>query len=283
MDYRSFLFVPADQPRKIERAADGPADAMIIDLEDAVAGPRKEEARKITADFLAGGHKGPAPLVRVNALSTGLTEADVRATARLRPAGYVLPKCEGAADIDALARLVASHGGGEIPILAIATETVRAVRSLMRSDWSHPALGGLTWGGEDLLAQMGALRNRGDDGTYLSPFILARDLTLFAALEAGVAAVDAVYTAYKDTDGLAAESRRASDLGFTGKMAIHPAQIDPIHAAFRPDAAQIDWAMRVKDALAATEGGAASLDGEMLDMPHLRRAERILARAADRG
>lgn len=279
MDHRSYLFVPADQPRKIDRAAEGPADAMILDLEDAVALPRKDAARAIAAGFLAGARDGPACLVRVNALSTGLTGADVAATARLRPAGYVLPKCEGPADIDALARLVALHGGGDIPILAIATETVRAVRGLMRSDWSHPALGGLAWGAEDLLADLGALRNRGAEGAYLPPFALARDLVLFAAAEAGVAAVDAVFTDFRNAAGLAAESRAAADAGFAGKMAIHPAQIDPIHAAFRPDAALVDWAWRVRDALAASGGAATALGGEMVDRPHLRRAERILARA----
>lgn len=284
MDYRSYLFVPADQPRKLAGAAAGPADAIILDLEDAVGLAQKDAARQIVAGFLAAGHgahpSGPARLIRVNALATGMTEADVIATARHRPAGYVLPKCAGPADVEALARLVATHRGGDVPILAIATETVRAVRSLMRSDWSHPALGGLTWGGEDLMADLGALRNRDAAGAYHSPFRLIRDLTLFAAGEAGVPAVDAVYTAFRDEAGLRAEAGQAADLGFSGKLAIHPAQIAPIHAAFAPDEAALAQARRIKDAFAASEGNATSLDGEMLDMPHFRRAMRLLQRAA---
>lgn len=283
MDYRSLLFVPADQPRKIESALASPADALILDLEDAIAAPNKEAARTLLSGFLAAGRGahpgGPARLVRVNALSTGMTEADVAATAPHRPACYVLPKCEGPADIEALARMVADYGGGEVPILAIATETVRAVRSLMRSDWSHPALGGLTWGGEDLLADLGAVRNRAETGAYLSPFILARDLTLFAAHEAGVPAIDAVFTGFRDEPGLIAEARLAAELGFSGKMAIHPAQIAPIHAALVPDATSQDWARRVEAAFAESQGNATSLAGEMLDVPHQRRARRILHRA----
>jgi citrate lyase subunit beta/citryl-CoA lyase len=284
MDYRSWLFVPADQPRKVESAATGPADAIILDLEDAVGLVQKDAARALVVGFLAAGHGahpcGPARLIRVNALSTGMTEADVAATARHRPAGYVLPKCEGPADVDALARLVATHGGSDVPILAIATETARAVRSLMRSDWSHPALGGLTWGGEDLMADLGSLRNRKADGSYHSPFRLVRDLTLFAASEARVPAVDAVYTAFRDEAGLKSEAGQAADLGFSGKLAIHPAQIAPIHAAFAPDETTIAHAQRVREVFASSGGNATSLDGEMLDIPHLRRAMRILQRAS---
>jgi len=154
----------------------------------------------------------------------------------------------------------------------------RAVRNLMRTDWAHPGLGALTWGGEDLLADMGAMRNRDPNGAYLGPFTLARDLTLLAAIDAGAAAIDAVYTNFRDLAGLQAESELARDLGFTGKMAIHPGQIATINAAFAPSAQQIDWAAKVVDAFSLGEG-VARLGGEMLDAPHLRRAKRILERA----
>ncbi|MFU8864253.1 MAG: HpcH/HpaI aldolase/citrate lyase family protein [Rhodobacterales bacterium] len=279
LDYRSYLFVPADQPTKQERAISSCADALILDLEDSVAPESKEYARKLVGDFVSEqGNSGPALLVRVNALNTGLTEADVEAIVAARPAGIVLPKCESVADIDCLARLIATHGGGQIPILAIATETVRAVRNLMRSDWSHPSLGGLTWGAEDLLADMGALQNRGSDNAYLSPFRMARDLTLYAALEAGVYAVDAVFTNFHDIESLGSEARGAAALGFSGKMAIHPTQIEPIHSAFAPDDKQIEWAKNVKAALTEAGGAVTSLAGEMIDAPHLRRAELILSR-----
>ena len=282
MDYRSYLFVPADSPRKIERADAGDADALILDLEDSVARDRKADARTIAARHLAevSGARKHAYFVRVNSLASGLVADDVAATISGRPEGYMLPKCEGGEDIEALSRLIERYGGdGEIGIIAIATETVRAVRSLMRSDWKHPRLRALAWGGEDLAADMGALRNRAADGCYLGPFLMARDLTLLAALEAGVDALDAVYTDFRDTEGLSTESRLASELGFSGKMAIHPLQIGPIHAAFVPDPSQIGWARDVLATLAEAESGVASLHGQMLDAPHESRARRILARA----
>ena len=169
------------------------------------------------------------------------------------------------------------------PVLAIATETVRGVRALFAEDWSHPCLLGLAWGAEDLAADLGAMANRGADGAYLPPFQMARDAMLFAARAAGVAAVDAVYTDIRDTDGLRAETRAAETLGFTAKMAIHPGQIPVIHAALAPSADRVTWARRVIEALEAAEGGVALLDGAMLDQPHLRLARSILARSGPGG
>ncbi|MFC3674284.1 HpcH/HpaI aldolase/citrate lyase family protein [Ferrovibrio xuzhouensis] len=280
MSYRSYLFVPADSPRKLARAAESGADAVILDLEDAVAPANKAAARTGAARFLTQ----PAPMarfVRVNGLTTKLTEDDVAATAAAGPDGYVLPKCEGPDDIEALAALIARHGGTEsIGIMAIGTETVRGLRRLMREDWSHPRLTALTWGGEDLSADMGAERNRDEAGMYLGPFQMARDQTLLAAIEAGVSAVDAVFTDFRDEAGLMREARAAKALGFTGKMAIHPAQVPVIHAAFRPEPAEVDWARAVIAALDVTGEGVASLNGVMLDRPHLVRAHKILERHA---
>lgn len=276
MTYRSYLFVPADSPKKMSKAGGGEADALILDLEDAVADDVKAEARVMLAEFLAE-PIAPARFVRVNAMDTGLTEADVAATAALRPDGYVLPKCQGPDEIEALCRLIEKHNAPrETQIMAIATETVRAVRRLMREDWSHPRLSSITWGGEDLAADMGAYSNRTADGGYASAFVLVRDLTLFAALEAAVAPVDAVFTNFKDNEGLARETEAASAMGFTGKMAIHPAQVPVINAAFTPNQTQVDWANRVLEAFARADIGVARLGNEMLDAPHRKRAEAIL-------
>ncbi len=280
MSCRSYLFVPADSARKLAKAVESGADALILDLEDAVAPANKAAARAEAAGFLAQ----TLPMkryVRVNGLSTGLTEEDVATTVAAAPDGYVLPKCEGPADIEALSALISRFGGSEkIGIIAIGTETVRGLRRLMRENWSHPRLSALTWGGEDLAADMGAERNRDEAGNYLGPFLMARDMILLAAVEAGVAAVDAVFTDFRDEAGLLREARLAKTLGFSGKMAIHPAQVPVIHAAFRPEPAEVDWARAVIAALEAASEGVASLNGMMLDRPHLIRARKILERQA---
>lgn len=275
MTPRSWLFVPGNSPHMMEKARNAGADALILDLEDAVAGSEKPAARSAVADFLATRPKVTCH-VRVNALDTGLTADDVAAV-RSAADGFVLPKCEGPDDLKALASLT-----GGAPMLAIATETVRAVRALMTDDWTHPALAGLAWGAEDLAADLGASVNRDDAGTYLSPFRMARDAMLFAARAAGVAAVDAVNTDFRNANALAAEARAAEAIGFTAKMAIHPGQVGPINDAFTPSPERVAWAERVVAAMAGSEGGVASVDGRMLDRPHLRQAEAILARASVR-
>ena len=272
---RSWLFVPGDSPRKMEKALGSGADALILDLEDAVAADAKPFARREVARFLAT----PAPMprhVRLNALASGQIEADIAATITARPAGYVLPKAEGPEDIDRLARMIALAGGSGIGITVIATETARGLRRLARLDWSHPALGAITWGGEDLSADLGASHNRDAAGAYLPLFQSARDTTLLAAREAGAAAIDAVFTAFDDPAGLEAETRAAVALGFDGKLAIHPAQIPVIHRAFTPSAEQLDWARQVVALLASQ--GTARLGGQMLDRPHLLQARKLLAR-----
>lgn len=268
---RSWLFVPGSSARMMQKALGSGADALILDLEDAVAPVDKAAARETVAAFLDTAPAIPC-YIRVNALSTGMTETDVAAV-RGKVTGFVLPKCEGARDLDALAALT-----GGAPVLAIATETVRAVRALQSEDWSHPTLLGLAWGAEDLAADLGATANRGADGTYLSPFLFARDAMLYAAKAAGVTAIDAVRTDIHDAEGLLAEARAAEQVGFEGKMAIHPTQIAPIHSAFTPTPDRIDWARRVLAALQTAGGGAAQLDGQMLDNPHRIQAEKILSR-----
>lgn len=278
---RSFLFVPADSPRKLEKAAGSGADVVIFDLEDAVAPGAKDTARALLAQHLsqrAAG--GPLVAVRVNALDSGHCAADVAAVAPLAPDMVMLPKAEGPEDLarlDALLRRAESVPGA-IGLLAVATETPAAVLSLAAQDWRHPRLRGLLWGGEDLAATLGATANRDAAGAYTGPFALARNLCLLAARRAGVLAIDAVHTDFRDTDALRAEAESARRDGFDGKAAIHPAQVPVINAVFEPSAAERDWAARVLEALEQAGGGVAVLDGAMIDAPHAARARRILAR-----
>ena len=258
------------------KAARARADALIYDLEDSVAPAAKDAARSMTRDALQT-EADAARWVRVNALDTGRTEDDVTGTIAGGPDGFVLPKCEGRADIEALADLIHAAGGDQ-PIMVIATETVRAVRSLVVSDWAHPHLYGMAWGAEDLAADLGAMTNKDADGAYLRPFLNARDTMLFAAKAAGVGVLDGVFTDFRDGAGLRAEADAAMAMGFDGKLAIHPDQIATINAAFTPNASQIDWAERVIGAMEAAGDGVAQLDGRMLDQPHLKTARAILAR-----
>lgn len=277
MDPRCYLFVPGDSERKQAKSLESGADALILDLEDSVAPDAKRVARELTSVFL--GESAPMQrFVRVNALDTGLTEDDVAATAGGKPDGYVLPKCQGRDDINTLSGMIEKHGADNAVIFAIATETVRAVRGLMASDWSHPRLAAMTWGAEDLAADMGAIRNRGDEGTYYSPFVFARDAMLFAAKDAGVAAVDSVYTNFRDEPGLVAEARAALDCGFTGKMAIHPAQVAPIQQVFTPTTEQVEWARKIIDAMDGAGKGVVQVDGKMIDRPHVKTAQGIMDR-----
>jgi citrate lyase subunit beta / citryl-CoA lyase len=274
----SWLFVPGDDTKKLSKSLNSDADVVIFDLEDAVAPGRKDIARSLTLDTLKDTARA-ARYVRVNDLNSGHTAKDVAETIAGKPDGYVLPKCEGPHDIEALAEMIRPHARSPAPgILGICTETVRGVRNLMRLDWNHPMLVGLAWGGEDLQANLGALSNRSGDGDYASPFTLARDLMLFAARDAGVFALDAVYTDFRNEAGLIQEVQEAKTLGFDGKMAIHPSQIAPIQQALMSNQSEKDWAEKVLALLVTSETGVAQLDGKMLDRPHLKLAEKILAR-----
>lgn len=275
---RAVLFVPGDSPRKIAKCNESGADAVILDLEDSVHAGNKTEARRITAEALAE-PRTPRCFVRVNSLESGLIEADLDALASRPPEVIVLPKAAGHADLCAIADMLDARGMELTALLPVATESARALRNLMRSDWSHPRLYGLTWGAEDISADIGALTNR-EDGIYTGVFQLARDVCLLAAREAGVFAIDTAFVDVRDTDGCAAESARNFRAGFDGKLAIHPAQVPIINAAFTPDQGQIDWARRVLDALEDAGEGVALLDGRMIDRPHQRSAERILRAAA---
>jgi citrate lyase subunit beta/citryl-CoA lyase len=286
---RSLLFVPGDSARKLEKAIGSDADALIIDLEDSVAPSAKAEARAVTAGFLkeaVGLTERPRLLVRVNALDTGLTDADLDAVMPAGPDGVVLPKTVGGPDVTHLAAKLAVREAeyglpdGTTRILAIATETARGVFALGTLAGASHRLMGVTWGGEDLSADLGAETNRGPDGRYTDPYRLARALALLAAAAAEADAVDSVYTSFRDMEGLAAECRESRRDGFVAKMAIHPAQVPVINEAFAPSPAEIAKARAIVDAFAANPGaGVVGIDGEMIDMPHLKRAERLLRRA----
>lgn len=277
MKLRSLLFVPGDRPDRMEKALGLGADALILDLEDAVSPAAKLQARAYVAAFLARAER-PVPLfVRINALDSDLADEDLHAVAAGRPDGFVLPKAEGAASVRELVRRLSALGDDTSLILPIATETPRAIFQLGSYAEANTRLAGLTWGAEDLPAAIGATRAREDDGRYTPPYELARSLTLFAAAAADVAAIETVFPAIHDLEGLSAYAVRARRDGFSGMMALHPAQVAVINQAFTPSDEDIAHARAVVAAFTAAPGaGVLSLDGRMIDRPHLRQAQRLL-------
>ena len=271
MRLRSLLFVPGDRPERIAKALGLDADALILDLEDAVAASAKAAARAAVAAALAQ-PRGKPLLVRVNPLDSAFIDADLAALAANPPDGLVLPKAEGAASVAALAARL------DLPILPVATETPFALFQLGGYRAVAARLLGLTWGAEDLPAAIGAV-SREEDGRYTAPFEVVRSLALFGAHAAGVPAIETIFPDFGDAAGLAAYAARGRRDGFTGMMAIHPAQLAVINAAFTPSEAEVAHARAVIALFAANPGaGALSLDGRMVDAPHLSAAQRLLAR-----
>ena len=271
MTLRSLLFVPGDRPDRFAKALASGADALILDLEDSVVPARKAEARAAVRDF-AGGN--PGMLVRINPLDSRFVDDDLAALGGLALGGVVLPKAEGA---DSVRALVARLPG--VRVLPIATETPRAMFHLGSYVDVATHLLGLTWGAEDLPAAIGAMTSRLPAGDYTSPYELARSLTLFAAHAAGVAAIETVVPDFRDLDALRAYAMRGRRDGFTGMMAIHPAQVPVINAAFTPGPEEIARAKRIVAAFEANpDAGALQLDGRMIDAPHLKAAMRVLGR-----
>jgi len=275
MRLRSLLFVPGDRPDRMEKALASGADALIIDLEDAVAPSAKADARWHVGTFLER-HEGANLWVRINPLDGPDADKDLAAVLPRHPNGIVLPKAEGGASVDELARRLTKRGNATAQILAIATETPAAMFQLGTYGGAK-RLAGLTWGAEDLPAAVGASTSREEDGRYTAPYELARSLCLFGAAAAGVAPIETVYPAFRDLEGLGAYAARARRDGFVGMMAIHPAQVEVINAAFTPSAAEIEHARTVVAAFEANPGaGALSLNGKMIDRPHLVQARRTL-------
>lgn len=291
---RSYLFVPADSERKLAKAADIGADCLLIDLEDSVSHRRKSEARAMAHDYLLAACdrvSGPKLIVRVNALNSGLIEEDLAAVIPAAPHGILLPKAEGGADVQHLATLIevaevrAGLASGSTRIHAIVSESAVGVLKAGTYNDMTPRLEAMSWGGEDLSADLGVATNRDEAGRYTDVFRYARSLTLLGSAAAGVMAVDTVFTDFRDSDGLEAECRAAVRDGFSGKLAIHPGQVKIINRVFTPEPEAIARATKIVSLFeeAGEEAGVLSLDGKMIDRPHLKQAERILARARAAG
>ncbi|WP_353641618.1 CoA ester lyase [Mesorhizobium sp. WSM2239] len=284
---RSLLFVPGDSERKLEKGFSAGADVIIVDLEDSVASGNKEAARRVAADFIRERRAptGAAVYVRVNDLSTGLTDDDLAALMPARPDGIMLPKSNSFADVQQLSaklRVREAENGladGCTKIIPIITETAAGL--LAAGSYNASArLAGLTWGAEDLSAAIGARATRDERGRYTDVFRLARAMTVLAASAAETAAIDTVFVNFRDNEGLRAECLEAERDGFTAKMAIHPDQVAVINEAFTPSQEAVAHAQAVVEAFrAAGDPGVVGIDGQMYDRPHLRRAERLLARA----
>ena len=287
---RSLLFVPADSPKKLDKAMASGADALIVDLEDSIALEGKARARASAAAFLKeamASAKRPHMMVRVNGLQTGFTDADLDAIAPAKPDAIMLPKAEGGASVihaDAKLAVREATGAlldGHIKILPIATETAAALFLAGTFAGSSARLIGLTWGAEDLSAELGAQTNRDAQGRFLDPYRLARALCIAGAAAAAVPAIDTVYVDFRNSDGFRRECEEACRDGFTGKMAIHPAQVPIINEVFTPSASAVEHARAVVAAFVASPGtGVVGIGGVMYDRPHLLRAKQLLARAA---
>ena len=278
MRLRSLLFVPGDRPDRMEKALGSGADALILDLEDSVAPAAKPEARRQVAAFVSANNQARL-WVRINPIDGPEADKDLQAVLSAHPDGIVLPKAEGGASVAELSRRLAERGNATARILAIATETPAAIFGL-GTYGGHKRLAGLTWGAEDLPAAIGAATSREEDGSFTAPYEIARSLCLFGAAAAGVAPIETVYPAFRDLDGLAAYAGRARRDGFTGMMAIHPAQVPVINDAFTPSEAELEHARAVVAAFEAQpNAGALSLDGRMIDRPHLVQAQRLIAAA----
>jgi len=286
---KSFLFVPGDSEKKLSKAPDYGAEALIFDLEDSVAPDRKEIARQLTSTCLSQSPQGQRSCqfwVRINPVDSGLSKEDLLAILAGHPDGIVLPKSNGPEDIQSLSAQLddlESKFDRQTPpsqILAIATETAKSPFNLGRyADFDLPRLYGLTWGAEDLSAALGANTNRGADGNYAFTYQLVRSLCLLGAHAAGVHAVEGVFTNFRDTDGLSQTAKTAFSEGFSGQMAIHPHQVPILNSQYTPSEQAIEHAKQVIEAFEkATSGGVASLNGKMLDAPHLQQAKNTLSK-----
>ncbi|WP_322414301.1 HpcH/HpaI aldolase/citrate lyase family protein [Mesorhizobium huakuii] len=289
---RSLLFVPGDSERKLEKGFGAGADVVIVDLEDSVAPQNKATARAVAARFIIE-HKGQTNssiYIRVNDLSTGLTDDDLAALVPAKPDGIMLPKSNSGQDVQQLSaklRVGEAENGlpdGSIKILPIITETPAGLLAAATYAGASARLAGLTWGAEDLSAVIGARAARDEHGRYTDVFRHARLTTILAAGAAEVAAIDTVFPNFRDMAAFAVECAEAERDGFTGKMAIHPDQVPVINAAFTPSAEAVKQSAAIVAAFeAAGNPGVVGIDGKMFDRPHLRLAERLLARAKAAG
>jgi citrate lyase subunit beta/citryl-CoA lyase len=284
---RSWLFVPGDSERKIARCWESGADALIFDLEDSVSAEAKPAARALVAETLPGRKPDPdAPLcvIRINAFATGLAQKDIEETISGRPAAYVVPKVGSAADVVAIAEILESHEArmgilpGNTRIIPIATETPGAIFRLSEIAEAHPRNAALMWGMEDLAVELAARATRTATGEMLDVFKTVRSLALLAGAAAGIGIIDTPMTDIGALDRLEDEALDAARMGFTGKLAIHPSQVEPINRAFTPSDEEIADAREILRLSLEGGGSAFRFKGRMIDTPHLVAAERLLAK-----
>ena len=288
MTPRSWLFVPGDRPEMVAKAFGSGADAVIVDLEDAVLPENKAHARKLVPSFAKDAVSASAQFwVRINSLPTTDSLLDLAAVVPAGPVGIVLPKAESSSAVIELGHYLSAMEAtaglpvGKTQILAIATETPKSVFELSSYATSGPRLAGLAWGAEDLSVAVGATSGRDERGAFTPLYELVRSLCIAGAAAAGVAAIETIYPAFRDIEGLLAYAQTARRDGFQGMLALHPAQVPVINEAFTPSSAEFAYAERVVAAFEANPGrGAVALDGKMLDAPHLKQARRILASRA---
>ncbi len=289
---RSLLFIPGDSEKKLTKADGAGADALILDLEDSVAAASKSGARELVLAFLRDrprGDRASQLWVRVNPFDSGLILEDMAAVVGAAPDGLMLPKCEGPTDVLKLSHYLdaleaqANVEAGSIKILPVATETAAAPFTLGEYRSAElERLIGLTWGAEDLSAAVGASTNLDENGVWSLTYRIVRTLTLLGARAAGIQAIDTLYVDFRDEAGLRAASRTSRAEGFTGRLAIHPAQVAVINESYMPSRAEIEHALRVVAAFEAQPGtGTVGLDGKMIDMPHLKQAKALLAQVSN--
>ena len=290
---RSLLFIPGDDEKKLGKGLGSGADALILDLEDSVSAARKGAARQIAAHYIASTRaleRRPLLYVRINALDTPLWEDDLAGVMGARPDGILLPKARSGEDVHKLS--IALHHAeeragaptGATRIIAIATEVAISLLKLDTYVDASARLQGLTWGAEDLAAAVGAQANREADGSWTSPYQLARNLCLFTAVAANAQPIDTVFVNFRDEQGFRREASLAARDGFTGKMAIHPNQVAAINEIFTPKPEEVALAQEIVQAFADNpDAGVLAIRGQMVDRAHVKGAERILARAKAAG
>jgi citrate lyase subunit beta / citryl-CoA lyase len=286
---RSLLFVPADAGPKLDKAMASGADAVIFDLEDSISPERKAHARAACLEYLKSAHlrpQRPRLLVRINGLDTGMTDADLAAIVPGKPDAILFPKAEGGESLVHLdAKLTAQEAIAGVPegAIKVLAQNVESSLGLFMAGTFRgvsPRLIGMTWGPEDLSSELGAEANRDAQGILTEPYRLARSICLFSAAAAKVPAIETIYADFRNTEGLRRETMDSHRDGFTGRLAIHPAQVPVINEVYTPSVEQIEKARAVIAAFAAKPGaGAVGIDGKMYDRPHLVRAQRLLENA----
>ncbi len=285
---RAVHFVPGANEKMLQKSLALPADSLVLDLEDSVTPEQKDAARETVTSWLKHVNFGRQErMVRMNPLDTPWGVADLEITMRGRPDSYLVPKVRTKDDLlqvdIILSRMEREYGypPGKVKLVVIATETPQGLLNIR--DFGYcPRVDALSWGAEDLSAAIGARRNRDEHGLFLEVFRYARVMTLLAATAAGVQPIDTVFVDINDTEGLRRECVEGAWMGFTGKITIHPSQIEVVNAVFTPSAEEI---AESQELLAAFEEHrkagkmAFSFKGQMVDVPHLTRARTIIERA----